>query len=142
MWVVEHRLPARESLRHHLQQGGACVLQARLAEEAQHRLSAEKTALIGTIRKLNRDVAKLEVTGQAAEPWSCLEPAAWPACSHVPFLLACCRGFSALWLSCMGLGEVQHLGRPRTLAIMHCSCWACLNWWHAKHLGTVAACSC
>ena len=41
-------------------------MQARLAEEAQHRLSAEKTALIGTIRKLNHDVAKLEVTGQAA----------------------------------------------------------------------------
>ena len=54
------------SLRRQSQQGGASVLQARLAEEAQHRLSAEKTALIGTIRKLNHDVAKLEVTGQAA----------------------------------------------------------------------------
>ena len=53
-------------MQHHLQHGAACVLQARLAEEAQHRLSAEKTALIGTIRKLNRDVAKLEVTGRAA----------------------------------------------------------------------------
>ena len=34
--------------------------QARTSEEQAHRLSNEKAALINTVRKLNRDVAKLD----------------------------------------------------------------------------------
>lgn len=36
------------------------ILQARTSEEQAHRLSNEKAALINTVRKLNRDVAKLD----------------------------------------------------------------------------------
>lgn len=36
------------------------VLQARTSEEQAHRLGNEKAALINTVRKLNRDVAKLD----------------------------------------------------------------------------------
>ena len=127
-----------QSLRHHSEQGGGGVLQARLAEEAQHRLSAEKTALIGTIRKLNRDVAKLEVTGQAAASG---------------LALSLLRGLHAVMCSCRwgpqhcgrpawAWGEVQPLGCHRTSAILCCSCWACFSCWHAVHLDWVAAYSC
>lgn len=36
------------------------ILQARTSEEQAHRLGNEKAALINTVRKLNRDVAKLD----------------------------------------------------------------------------------
>ena len=43
-----------------LTQLGLTCVQARASEEQAHRLGNEKAALINTVRKLNRDVAKLD----------------------------------------------------------------------------------
>ena len=106
------------------------MLQARLAEEAQHRLSAEKTALIGTIRKLNRNVAKLEVTGQAAAPGLALSLLRGLHVVMCSFWLPAAGAPQHCGRLAWAWGEVQLLGRHRTPAITYRSCWAYFSCWH------------